>query len=104
MGVEERKIKVLVEPLEELNLISGFDVDVEFLLYENENALTVPKESVFNYNDGYAVYKVIDNEINIVEVEKGTELRNDIVIENGVSSGDVIVIDSNNDDIQNFIK
>ncbi len=99
IGVEERKIKVNVVPNENLDLINGFDVDVEFLLYENENAISVPKESVFEYEDGFAVYKVIEEKATVSKIEKGTELRSQFIITSGLENGDVIVKDATDENI-----
>ncbi len=104
IGVEERKIKVNVAPSEDLGLITGFDVDVEFLLYEEENAVAVPKESVFEYENGFAVYKVVDGKATITPVEKGTELRSETIITNGLQSGDVIVKDGTDENVQDGVK
>ncbi len=104
IGVEERKIKVTVVPKENLELITGFDVDVQFLLFEEQNALAVPKESVFEYEDGFAVYKVVDGKAIITKVEKGTELRSKIIITSGLQSGDVIVKDGTDENVQDGVK
>ncbi len=104
LGLEERKIKVLIEPLENLNLINGFDVDIEYLLYEKDNDIAIPKESIFKYNDGDAVYKLINNTATITPITKGIELRNTFVIDEGLVEGDIIILDANNDDMKNGVK
>ncbi len=104
IGVEERKIKVNVAPKEKLDLISGFDVDVQFLLYEEPNAVAVPKESVFEYEDGFAVYKVVDGKAVITPVEKGVELRSKIIITSGLQSGDVVVKDGADENVKDGVK
>ncbi len=104
LGLEERKIKVLIKPNEDLNLISGFNVNIEYLLYESYNDIAVPKESVFKYNDGYAVYQITNNEVNITPIKKGIELRDMFVIEDGLNIGDKIILDCNNDEIKEGVK
>ncbi len=104
LGVEERKIKVFVTPKEKLDLINGFDVDIQFLLYEADDVIAVPKESVFAYNDGYAVYKVVDGKVEIAEIEKGPELRSKIVISKGLENGDIIVKDASDDSVKSGVK
>ncbi|MFV0518838.1 MAG: HlyD family secretion protein [Lachnospirales bacterium] len=100
LGVEERKVKVTIEPKEELNLMLGFDVDIEFLLYENENAVVVPKESIFNYEDGFAVYKVENGVLKATMIERGVELRNEYVIDKGITASDIIVKDASVDGLE----
>ncbi len=104
IGVEERKIKVTIAPHENLNLINGFDVDVQFLLYEEDNAVAVPKESIFEYEDGFAVYKVVDGKATITPIEKGTELRAETIITSGLHSGDIIVKDGTDENVQDGVK
>ncbi len=104
LGLEERKIKVLIEPSENLNLVSGFNVDIQYLLYENDDVITVPKESIFKYDDGYAVYKIINNKATITPIKKGIELRETTVIESGLSANDIIILDANEEDIKDGVK
>ncbi len=104
IGVEERKIKVTVAPFEDLNLINGFDVDVEFLLFEQDNAIAVPKESVFEYEDGFAVYKIVEGKATLTKVEKGTELRSKVIITSGLQSGDLVVKDGTDENVKDGVK
>lgn len=100
LGVEERNIKVLIKSNDDLNLITGFDVDIEYLLYENNNAIAVPKESIFAYEDGYAVYKIEGENLVTIPIQKGVELRSKIVIEEGLAVGDIIIFDANDDNLE----
>ncbi len=99
LGVEERKIKVIVQPDEDLDLILGFDVDVEFLLFEKADALTVPKESIFKLEDGYGVYKIVEGVVTAVPIERGVELRSEFVVDSGLGVGDVIIKDSTDENV-----
>lgn len=104
LGLIERKIKVIIAPEEELNLIDGFDVDIEYLLYESDDEITVPKESVFDYEDGYAVYLVEGEFLKVQPITKGIELRSTFVVTDGLTESDVIVRDATVDNIEDGAK
>lgn len=104
LGEQESVVKVLITPDEKLELISGYNVEVEFLIYENENGICVPKESVFPYNDGYAVFTVVDGKAKITEIKKGQELRENVEIIDGLKDGDIVIIDANNDKLESGTK
>ena len=95
LGVEERKVKVYVEPVSHRWLFQqGFDVDVRFLVYSKENALVLPKTAVFKDLDTDRVWEISDGVLKKTDVIKGMELTNDIVIESGLSEGSMVVSDS----------
>jgi len=95
LGVEERKVKVYVQPKEHPELfITGYDADVRFLVYQKENALIVPKTAVFKDGDADRVWIIKDGVLQKADVTKGQELTNDVVIEGGLSAGDAVVTDS----------
>ncbi len=105
LGLEERRVKVSVEPIAageisgaggaSVMLLPGFDLDVSFITY-SEQALTVPKT---------AVYKDVDTDKDVVlvvgenglsakrQVEKGKELRTEYVIVSGLDVGDRVIKD-----------
>lgn len=103
LGVDERRVKVLIQPIEPLDLITGFDVEIEFLTYKLEDAITIPLESVFDYEDGEAVYKVVDGLATVTEIA-GEKINNSYIVESGLSEDDLIVLDANNEDIKEGTK
>lgn len=95
LGVEERKVKVYIEPPENTDLFkTGYDTDVRFLVYERENSLLVPKTAVFKDGESHMVWEVIDGKLQKTQIQKGMELRSDIVIEQGLPAGSIVVEDS----------
>ena len=93
LGLKEKRIKVEIEMEEQsdLNLIPGSDVDVEFVAYKADKAIVVPKSSVFQTSEGYAVWVVRDNVVDIQMVSKGYESSKDIEILSGIGTGDSVL-------------
>lgn len=95
LGVEERKVKVTVAPDDPDELKDGYDVDVTFSYYHEDDKLTVPKSAVFKENDEDTVFIVKNGRAQGVQVVKGVELRTEYVIESGLNPGDIVINDSN---------
>ncbi len=96
LGVEEKSVKVTIEPDDKTIFKSGYDVLVKFIFYAEENKLTVPKTALFKVDDEkYMVWVVRNGIANTVEVEKGVELQTETVIESGINEGDFVIKDAN---------
>ena len=71
--------------------MEGYGVNVQFLLYENENALTVPADAVFEVDGESFVFTVEDKKAKttpvILEYKTGTTA----VIGSGIGVGDVVI-------------
>ena len=95
LGVEERKVKVLIKPDSFSNsLKSGFDVDVRFVTYSAENSIAIPRTAVFE-EAGQSMVYIIENSLAVaMPVELGVTLRTDVVVESGVTAGDIIIRDA----------
>jgi HlyD family secretion protein len=95
LGVEERKVKVFIQPNERPELFqNGYDVDVKFLVFQKENALVLPKTAIFKDGDVNRVWEISEGVLKKTDVTKGLELNNDIIIENGLVAGSVVVSDA----------
>jgi HlyD family secretion protein len=95
LGVEERKVRVLIEPPDGLLQI-GYTVDARFTVWSREDALTVPKTAVFTADGADYVWAVRDGKLTRLPVEKGLELRNAYLVASGLAEGDEVVVDANN--------
>lgn len=99
LGVEERKVRVLIKPQED-KLRIGYGMDVKFTVFEQQNAIVVPKTAVFE-KDGKDMVWLIENGAAVLRpVEKGIETRDGYAINSGLSSGDMIVTDANTDGLK----
>jgi HlyD family secretion protein len=96
LGVEERKVRVLITP-DENRLKIGYSADARFTVWERENALTVPKTAVFSADGGDCVWAVREGKLRRVPIEKGVELRDAYVILSGLTEGGVVVLDADNE-------
>lgn len=98
LGVEERKVRVLVEP-EDTDLIIGFEMDVRFTVYQQESALTVPKTAVFQQDGEDWVWLAENGKLKLRRVVKGLETRDGYIINEGLSPGAVVVRNAGDDSL-----
>jgi len=94
LGVEESTVRVLVEPMGD-SLKIGYQLDVEFLVYRQEDCISVPKQAVFQQDGQDSVWVVQDSVAVVQPVTKGAETREGYVIEAGLSAGDVVIAEAN---------
>lgn len=96
LGVEERKVKVLVQP-EGGALQIGYDVDVRFTSASWDSALTVPKTAVYTKGEEDFVWVLRDGVLEERPIVKGQETRDAYLVEDGLSPGDEVVLDANDE-------
>lgn len=103
-GNEERMVKVKVKPdlIEEFKV--GYDVDVKFIYYREENKLVVPKSAVVSENGNNFVWLVDGGKLVAAPVGVGKTLRSDTVIENGIAEGGIVVIDGSDASLKKGMK
>ena len=105
LGVEERKVSVRIEPdiPADVQLGVGYAVDASFYVFREENRITVPRTAIFRVDGQDMVWlaggQSGNGEARAVPVTTGLELRTDIIIESGLSAGDFIINDANNQDL-----
>jgi len=106
LGVEERKVSVTIEPdiPAGAELGVGFAVDVTFFVFREEGQLIVPRTAVFRADGVDMVWVVIDGIAEEMMVVTGTQLRTDVVIEQGLSPGDFVINDANNPDLSDGVR
>jgi len=95
LGLEEERVKVTVLPdfPGDLQLGLDFRVDVEFITERQEDVLWVPQSALFTYQGEDALMVVEDNRVRIREVSTGLETRRRVVIEEGLTEGDLVILD-----------
>lgn len=94
LGVAEQRVRVVVS-FDHVSLREGFEVDVTFILHQEENRLIVPRTAVFEYDGRYHVFVVRGGRAQAVAVTKGMGLRRDYVITSGIAEGDIVINDAN---------
>ena len=98
LGLKENRVKVTIAFSEKSSssiLILGSDVDVKFTTLEVPSKLLIPKTALFPYQQGEAVWLVQQGMAKIQPVKTGLENDSDVIIEQGLSKGDVILLDTN---------
>jgi|SRR5680860_900663 len=96
LGLKENRVKVtilLTEPSPVVVL--GSSVDVKFTTLEVSHKLLIPKTALFPYQEGEAVWMMQEGKAKIQSVKKGLENDSQVIIEQGLSDGDIILQDPN---------
>ncbi len=106
LGLKERRVCVTVLPenTEALKIIAGSDVDVSFMLYRSENALSVPKSAVFPIESGDGLWLVKDGKIVLQPIETGYEATRFIEVISGLEPGAHILKNFDADGIEEGVK
>lgn len=95
LGLAEKRVRVTIVPQvpAELTLRPGYTLDVVFTTERQTEVLAVPKTAVFPYEDGSAVWTVTDGKALLRPVVTGFDNNRDIVIEQGLTPGDLVILD-----------
>jgi len=99
LGVEEQRVRVLSEihspkALWE-KLGDGFRVETRFVLWQGDNILQVPTNTLFRYKGGFAVFIVQSDKASRREVEVGHQNGLGTEIVSGLSEGDWVITHPN---------
>jgi HlyD family secretion protein len=104
LGVEEQRVNTIIrfaDPLERrASLGHGFRVETRILIWESEDALTVPSSALFRQSSGgeegggggWAVFSVAGGQAHLTPVEVGRNNGVQAQILSGLASGDTIVL------------
>jgi len=94
LGLVEQRLSVTISPQipKDLLLKPGYALDVAFTLDKQEDQLAVPKTVLFPYQDGDAVWVVIEDKAEIRPIKKGFETDKYVAISEGLSEGDYIIL------------
>lgn len=100
LGLEEQKI-IVETNFEELKQIPvGYKLDINFITINKPDAISVPKLSVFEKEGKDFVLKIENNKIKMQEIKKGIETSDSLEILQGLSQGDKIVLEPNNNKLK----
>ncbi len=72
--------------------IIGSSINVDVIIYENPNAITVPHYAITSKNKEESVFKIIDNKAKLTKITASNSDKGLVEISAGVSEGDLIVI------------
>ena len=75
LGVEEQRVLVisdLTSPTDQWQRLGdGYRVEASFILWEEQDVLTIPSSSLFRHNDGWAVFVIDDDTATLTPVKLG---------------------------------
>ncbi len=95
LGTDEYRVHVVIrlkDPGEDtIKSREGYGVNVNYTLYESEDALTVPASSVFESEDRDYVYIIRDGKAVKTEVQEEYRTSTLVVIKDGLSVGDKVI-------------
>jgi HlyD family secretion protein len=96
LGVEEQRVRVIAEITAPHSRWRGlgdaYRVEAEFILWSAEDVLQIPSNALFETDDGYAVYVIVDGIAQRRAVRIGHEGGLDVEIREGLSEGETVVL------------
>lgn len=96
LGVEEQRVLVIADIRSRgedwQRLGDGYRVEARFIVWEREDALTVPASALFRRDDGWAAFVVEDGRARLrpVRLGPGSGLLTEVV--EGLSAGDAVIV------------
>lgn len=70
LGLIEKKVKIKVQPKDEINLIQGEKVDIKIVTYHKDNVHVISKDFVFPWMDGEGMWIYTDGVAKIISIDK----------------------------------
>ncbi|MGI6120154.1 MAG: efflux RND transporter periplasmic adaptor subunit [Desulfosporosinus sp.] len=95
LGLKEKRVKVTILMEKSPVIILGSSVDVKFTTLEIPDKLLIPKTALFSYKEEDAVWVVQEGKAKIRPVKKGLENDSDVIIEQGLTDGDIVILNTN---------
>lgn len=94
LGVEQRRVPVIIKLNSSLKLKPGYEVRVSIETARRDGVLLVPREALKSTgNGGYRVMKISNNRVVYQDVELGLKGREYVEATAGIQEGDLIVKD-----------
>ena len=96
LGLKENRVKVTILLAQSSPVVViGSTVDVKFTTVEVPAQLMIPKTALFPYQEGDAVWMIREGKAKIQPVKKSQENDSQVIIEQGLAKGDLIIQDPN---------
>ncbi|MEZ5318358.1 MAG: HlyD family efflux transporter periplasmic adaptor subunit [Vicinamibacterales bacterium] len=99
LGLEEQRTHVVLDLADAPPASLGHDyrVDVAIAIWQGEDVLRAPSTALFRDGNQWAIYVVRDDRAHAVPVQVGRSDRTWTVIEQGVTEGDIVVVQPSDD-------
>lgn len=105
LGLKEQRVRVIIDVIDsDTFLQDGYEVDVEFEIYREENKLSVPNSCLFKRDGQDYVFKKEHGRAASVPVETGYKTSTETVIESGLSENDTVIYNSNTEGLSEGTK
>jgi len=96
LGLKEHRVKVLVDVFDDKSvLMDGYEIDVKFEIYAEENKISVPNSALYVKNEQNYVFKKQNSKAVLTPVEIGHKTNTQTVINSGLTDNDIIVYNVN---------
>lgn len=96
LGIEEQRVNVVLSiesPREQWSQLGhGYQVDVEILLWQEDNVLQVPLTALFRTDDGWALFVVENDTAKRRQVTLGHRSNQNAQIQSGLQQGERVVV------------
>ncbi|WP_300393409.1 HlyD family efflux transporter periplasmic adaptor subunit [Henriciella sp.] len=96
LGVEEQRVNAIIrftDPLDARSSLGhGYRVEVRIVIWEDEDALTLPSAALFRDNGDWSVFTVEDGRARQIPVEVVRNNGNLAAIESGLGAGTAVIL------------
>lgn len=92
LGVEEQRVRVLVDFERPKDMGEGFQVRCRLIANRKENSLTLPVGALFREGNSWALYRVVKQRAQKITVKIAETSGNTALVESGIAEGDEIVL------------
>ena len=96
LGVDEQRVNVVIaitEPRERWpELADSFRVEARIVLWEAKNVLKAPQGAVFRHGDGWAAYRIDDNQARLTPVQIGHRGDTEVEVLSGLAEGTPVAV------------
>jgi len=97
LGIEQKRVKVEIKMENtDFDIKPGYELDLRIIVNSKENALMVPKNSVFEMEDKEYVFIVDNGRAVLKEVKTGIEGQKHIEIVEGLEEGQLVILSPDN--------
>lgn len=105
LGTDEYRTKVIVALDDaDADLKAGYEVELKFIAYHSDNALTIPNSAVFKVDDTDCVYIKKGGKAVLTNVKIAYKGNTDTEISDGVSAGDTVIYDADVEGLTDGVK
>lgn len=105
LGLDEYRIQVSIEPdLTDVALKSGYQVEIEFTMFESDDQLVIPNSSLFEQDQQYYVFTIQNNVAVKTPVEILYKGNTETALASGLAENDEIISIANTESLADNTK